>query len=207
MTLLALIAIVGVARWSRMNSAMRFFCAMLFAALLGEIVALYAARKHGNNLGVYNISDVAQFALLCLYFNETIAVFKRYRIGLWLAVLSVAFGFISIVSLPSFGETNQAFMLFVGIAAMSFSFALIIQIFRERLAVKMTDRSEFWFSVALIVFWGSNLLIVPLLDSATQAGAPYVQAFSIWLLLTAVLSYLIVLTFLALKPSQQTVKK
>ncbi len=148
---------MGLLRWRKAGAAMRMFVALLVVSFLGELVALWWAVRHGNNNAVYNLFDIMQFIILCLYFNESIMSFRRYGIGIWLAVFSVVFW--SITSFPSVNaDLDTGFLLYEGLITLGMCALLQIQLYRADGPAKVTSFAHFWLSGALMFYWACNLL-------------------------------------------------
>ncbi len=92
--IVTIICSAGIAgfRYRIAGSSIRFICILFLVVPLAELSGIYSVIKIGNNVGVYNIFSFAEFLLLCLYFNFSVDIFRKYRLGYMLAVAGGVFG-------------------------------------------------------------------------------------------------------------------
>lgn len=142
--------VMGLLRLRSLDLPSKIFLSLMVVGLATEILAAIAAKNLGNNMPVYNISNLVQVILICLYYNYAIAVFRKFRIGWYLGVFSVLVGLLNIAFLQPLDKHNTYYGGFQMILVVLLTMALIqnelqaaIYTYRIRWSV------HFWFSFLL----------------------------------------------------------
>lgn len=161
-------SVVGIARYRAIDKAMRIFIVFTIACLVVELVAYYTALRWQNNMAVYGVGAVLQMALTALYFNEAIAVLKKYHIGIALAILSIGFGFYDLGWLEPLGTDNSIYMLFQAFTTIVLSLVAL----RQNLLGPVRQPHHSQIAMVLLLFWTFSFLIGGLYKELTDALGP-----------------------------------
>lgn len=145
----------GIKRFKVFDKASRVFSLIAIISFLAEVVALYAVVKYKNNLSVYNISELLTMILICMYFNEAIDSFNKYRIGIVLAAISVLVWCCTIFLMHTIMAVNSVFMAYEGILTIGmavFSMENLVSK-RSHSLFKLKYSPHFWFAWMLLIYW------------------------------------------------------
>jgi hypothetical protein len=160
---LTIAVVTGSLHYRSMDIGTKIFYYLTILGLVSESLAYYAAFRYTDNLPVYNISSIIELFLLCLYFNYTIAIFRKRNFGWMIAVFSLIAGIINnffIQSLHGISTNFLFYQAFVTITLSIISLSTFIKMDGPREAKKEV---HFWLPVILIFSWSFTYLLFSLI--------------------------------------------
>ncbi len=160
---LSIAVVTGSLNYRSMDIGTKIFYYLTILGLVSESLAYYAAFRYTDNLPVYNISSIIELFLLCLYFNYTIAIFRKRNLGWIIAVFSLIAGIINNFFIQSlYGITTNFlfYQAFVTITLSMISLSTFIKMDDPRQAKKEV---HFWLPVILIFSWSFTYLLFSLI--------------------------------------------
>lgn len=152
MTLLFLCFSIGIYRYQHADRASRLIVIYTGIAFVTECAAAFSALRYQNNLIIYNFFSVFELGLLSVYFNHAISFFRKHRIGLAVAVLSVVSGCVAFLFSGPPDSLNVSYSLF----EMLIITVMVLFYFSQLLSDRRADflrNFHFWFSGMLLIFW------------------------------------------------------
>ncbi len=163
--------LIGLVRLRHLDRGGKIFCLLLAATALAEFLALASSRLYHHNLSVYNVFGLVQLSMVCLYFNETIDLFRRYNVGWYLIIAALITGVANFWFLQPMEELSSNYLLLIAVATISmslFSFARLMLRSKER---SISHNPHFWFPAILTFFWSITFISWGLIDY-TNANRP-----------------------------------
>jgi hypothetical protein len=138
-----------------LSNADKIIALLLAVALVEEIVAFMAMRLHGNNLWLSHIYCPLELLLVSLYFDKSIKLFHRYRIGVAVGLSGLLLAAINSIFIQSLETMNSYFLLFEGCIIIMFSLLSYHQILmdEEKLPYQF---AQFWISTCFLLFWSAT---------------------------------------------------
>lgn len=185
-----LIAVVySFVRYKRLDMGSRFICMLIWLGAVSETIAWFAAVKFRNNLPVYAISSICEFAITCLYFNSTLRFYKKWNIGIICAVAGILFGVMNIAVFQPLNTINSNFLFFecLGVVCLS-----LFSIYQRLMATDMRLLKEihFWIPCILLFYKCTALWNWGIYDYVTARHEEKTIFLNIGILLINVLTYL-----------------
>jgi len=110
LVILGIASIISIIQIKKMATSFRLLSSLICVSFATELVAYWAAVKYGNNYVVYNIYSYIEFALICLYFNYSIDIFKKHHIGIFIAICGTLWNLANTVFLQPLDKPNFNFM-------------------------------------------------------------------------------------------------
>lgn len=192
--------------YKKQDKSVRFICILIVQSGIVEVIASFAAWKFRNNLSVYAVSSVIEFALICLYFNESLILFKKNKIGKIVAFVGVLFEMINMRCLQPIHTINSNFLFFECLATVCFC---LFSIYRRLIVTdgNILKEVHFWISCILLFYQCSTLWNWGIYNYAVTLAKEKTIWLNISMLLINVLTYLAftLLLFFAPKMSRTNV--
>lgn len=170
----ALPCIAGVLRFRRLSTAAQIFLLLLLTGFLTELIAWYFAETRHNNMLVYNVSGFFQTILMCLFFNYSNVLFRKWAVGWYFALLGVSLGIIDILWL----EPIDTFTLYPFIYQLIVATILTVLMFRVK--TKITDpvarqklSADFWLAFVMVNFGLYSMFNIAFYDYFTSVSKTY----------------------------------
>lgn len=148
-------------RFSRMDMGGRMILLLLIVALVTEVVAVWTGIYFGNNIAVYSIFNIVEVCIVSLFYNESIAMFKRHNIGLHIAIAGIILGILNLSLFQSVTTSNSNFMVGGGIYIIGTSTYAIIRIVLDD---EERNPLHFWLNMVLLFYWSVSLVTWCLYD-------------------------------------------
>lgn len=156
--ILLLVLGIGAYRFPMLDNGSRIMYGSVVVGFLSEAFGLFSALKYHTNELVYNIYDVVNFAVLCLYFNATIENMSRKRLGIYLGALGMIAGFTNLVIMHKSGHDNTYFLLFAGFCVSGLSLFSFYKLLLNSEQFQITKYPHFWFTALLLFYWNISLI-------------------------------------------------
>lgn len=148
----------GLIRFSKLDKAAKILALLQCFVLFDEIAADYLARKYHNNLTLYSFYSIFEFTILCFYFNNVIDIFKKKKIGTYIAIVGIILGIANIVFLQRPGMFNSYFLLFEGLMVIGMSLFGFFRLLLRYDSLNLFQYAHFWFISILLFFWSVTFL-------------------------------------------------
>ena len=188
-SVLLLSSITGLLRFRILDTAGKILSVFVCFTFLTEATAYIIALIYRNNMQFYAVTNVVLMFLLCLYFNYNTAIFRRYRLGLITAVISVVVGVLNATLVQPVLHLNDYFMIYQGVITSCFCLASFFSFyFNEN--TRMTEQPHFWICVVLISYWSLTLMIWSHYAIMVENKDTHIQLINLFILLTNSLAYL-----------------
>lgn len=122
------------------------------------MIAVYLSLKWINNMPVYAVYSLIEFATLSIYFNYSIDVFRQKNTGYYIGACGVVLGILNSIFLQPINSSNSYFLFVEGIGIVTMSlFAFFRMLMRED-DLKLHQYTHFWFAAILAFFWSVTFL-------------------------------------------------
>ncbi len=145
-------------RFKMLDTASKILAILICCAFLNEGAAFYMGKKYHNNLPLYAVYGLLEYALLCVYFNKVIDVFIKNNIGFYIALVGVILGILNIVYVQHLNNINSYFLLFEGLAVIGMSLFTFFRLLLKNDSLNLYRYHHFWFISILIFFWSITFL-------------------------------------------------
>lgn len=197
----------GVTRYKMLDTASRIYCIYLGAASVDEGIAYYASRKYHNNLPVYSIYNIIELAIIAMYFNYSIDVFYKRRIGIYIAVIGMLFGIINIVFIQHLDSFNTYFLFFEGLCIIGMCLFSFFRLLLRYDDLRLLKYHHFWFTASLLLFWSITYLDLGLYDALTSKLGKKILIVDLSVLVVNILTYLSVFFIFLFYPTMQKINE
>ena len=155
-------------RFKSLDIATKILSVLICCAFINECAAFYLAIKYHNNLALYAIYSIMEFAMLCLYFNEVVDVFKKKNIGIYIGLAGSILGILNLLFVQHLASFNSFFLLFEGLAVISMSLFAFFRMLLKYDSLKLYKYPHFWFISIILFFWNITFLSWGLYEYITQ---------------------------------------
>ncbi len=145
--------LIGLYRYQRVEPALRILVWLYCISFIAECLAFVFARQQHNNMAVYGIYSWIELAMVCAYFNSSIAIFRAGHIGYWIGAGGVALGIANTLFLQPLNKFNNYFLYFEGILTIAIALFSFARIMIEEAQKTLTHNPHFWIGIAFIFFW------------------------------------------------------
>ncbi|HVW96693.1 MAG TPA: hypothetical protein VHA56_12055 [Mucilaginibacter sp.] len=153
MTLLLLVTalpvLVGAFRFPLLNKSGKIFYGLCVFSLATESAAYYTAVQYHSNIMVYNVCNVGQMFLACLFFNQAIPGFRKRNIGMAIGILSVILGLLNFLYLQPVQEIADYFLLYQALVMIGLCIIGLLPALKLQYPDKNVQAVDFWFIVIL----------------------------------------------------------
>jgi len=153
----------GLLRYRVLDRGSRIFFYISVLGLVTESLAYYMAHKYRDNLVVYNLSNIFELFMVCLYFNYTIKSFGKRHIGWIIGIIAVLVGFINDFYIQSIHGITDVFLLFHALVAISLSIFSLLSFMQPDDTRQVKQEVHFWFPVIQIFSWSFTYLLFSLI--------------------------------------------
>ena len=138
----------------------RFIFYLVIASFLGEVIALFCAVQYHNNLWVYNIVQISMTLILCFYYGNCIELFKRKKLGFYIAFISLLVWICSLLLEHSFFSLNSTYLAYMGTITILMSIismdSLVAQ--KSHSLYNIVYSPHFWFAWILLIYWCFSMI-------------------------------------------------
>jgi hypothetical protein len=156
--------ITSMYQYKRLDRASRILAILVCCALVNECVAYFAAKKFHNNMPVYSVYCFFEYALLCLYFNNVIDIFKKRHIGIYIGVAGIVLGILNSIFIQNIYSFNSYFLFLEGLSVIALSLLTFFRLLIRDDTPNLYKCYHFWFISILVFFWSVTFLTWGLYD-------------------------------------------
>jgi len=135
-----------------------FLVILLLFTLCSEVLADYFRKAFHNNMPVYHFFNPLQYLLIVLYYNFSLPLLKKMRIGLWLSGFGILLGIISTVYFQNIHEFPSVFLLFEAFCIIVLSMISYFVMFLKE-DFEPTRYALFWFTSLMLFYWSFTFVI------------------------------------------------
>lgn len=160
-------AVIGLKKYRKADSGFKIFTLFICSSFLVECIAYYAAIVYHDNLKVYAINSIIEIIWLSLYFNQTITLFGKFKIGYYIAFFSFIFGLINLFWGIESNALDTLFTLYIAFIIIIMGMISITQNIFITKEVQHNRKHHTQISMVLICYWTISFLIWALYDVFT----------------------------------------
>lgn len=156
---LAIVAFYAIFRFKRLDKATRAICLLIWLGQATEFAGYVSAKAYGTNYPVFNVAFYAEFALIAVYYNYSIAVLKKRNMGIYFAAAGVVLGILNTLLLQPLCTTinsNLLFMECLMVLCLSF-FSIYKMLTLEREDFHLNRKVHFWLPCILLFYQSATL--------------------------------------------------
>lgn len=152
---LVLPVIGGVMQFKKLDRSARYFLYVASISFFGELLGLVSVLLFHSNKEIYNVIGISNFVMLCLYFNSSVTLFKKFNVGGILAGTGILIWTVSIIFFDQLSKTNTPYMFYEGAATLFMTIALLDQLLSGKVLVDfdLRESPHFWFVILLFFYW------------------------------------------------------
>lgn len=166
---LAFACVSGIFRFRQIDTASKILVVLFFSALFNETAGDYMARKYHNNLTLYTYYNILEYIILCIYYNQVIDIFFKWRIGIFAAGVGLILGLLNLSFLQPPDTINSYFLLFEGLSIIGMSLFAFFRLLMKYDSLNLHKYHHFWFMSVLVFFWSVTFLTWGLYDYLNTA--------------------------------------
>lgn len=145
-------------RFPSLDKGAKVFSVYVWSAVFCELVAYFFAKKYQTNMPVYGVDCLVEFALISLYFNCVIDVFKAKKIGYYVAGAGVCIGFVNLVFVQGFYALNSYYLVFEGVCIIGMALFSFFRLLLRYDNLRLPRYLHFWIATILIFFWSATFI-------------------------------------------------
>ena len=146
-------------RFKKLDKASRVICLLIWLGLATETVGYIAAKYYRNNYPVFNIAFFAEFALMALYYNYSLPVLRKRKLGIYIAIAGVLLGILNTLFLQPLKTTINSNLLFLEcIMVLCLSlFSILKLVTLDREDFHLQRKVHFWLPCILLFYQSATL--------------------------------------------------
>ncbi len=190
-------------RFRQVDLPARIFALFVLVSTFTEVLAHLAAARFQNNMPIYAIYSLMEFGFISLYFNYSIDVFARKRIGYIIGGVGLVFGATNIIFIQGLDKMNSYFMIFEGIAIIGMGLFSFLRLLQKNEAFDMRYYHHFWLTTILVFFWAVTLINWSLYNYFTVKSSGHMNAINAAMLFFNIFIYLGVTGVFLMMPYMQ----
>jgi hypothetical protein len=145
--------------------AIRTIIILVGLTLLVESSGMAAAKIYKGNLQLYYSFSVVHFILVCLYFHQSVAMFRQKKIAIAVMAAGVILFILNLLFLQPFNSLNSNFMLIEAILIIGMCMLSFYRLMVEHEYLSLKRHPHFWITSILLVFWSVTFLNWGLYDT------------------------------------------
>lgn len=187
---LLLVSVFAIFYFRKMDRASRIICVLIWIASLTEALAWYSAKRFRTNLPVYHIFSYLEFILVCLYFNYSIATFRRRNIGYYIALTGIVLGLANTIFLQPLNTLNSNFIFLECLCIVSMSLYSLYRLLLVNDNLYLQNNTHFWVPCVLIFYWCTTLFSWGMYDFFAGLLQKKIGMLNICLLMVNIITYL-----------------
>jgi hypothetical protein len=187
---LAFSAICGLRRFKTQTRAIKFISILITLTFIFEFIAIFVIRFYKNNMPIYSIFNLIQFFVVAYYFDESIDVFKKRKIGMYVGYVGLFLGLLNIIIFQPLTSFNSNFLILEGLSIISMALFSFFRLLVQYEEFRFTSFSHFWISVILLFFWSITFLNWGLYDYIGEEFNDKIWIINLSILIVNIITYL-----------------
>ncbi|WP_118973940.1 hypothetical protein [Taibaiella koreensis] len=177
-------------RFKRVDKASRFICILVWTGFLAELVARYASVRYHNNMPVYAINRLVEFGLISLYFNYSVDVFTKHRVGYIIGAIVILIGVANSIWYQPLNTLNTLYIFLECIGVVCMSLYSFYRLLLTNTSIRLHERVHFWIPCIFVFNWCGTLSCWGLYDYFRKGITEKLPILNISLVLINTLTYL-----------------
>lgn len=199
---LVVAALCAAYRYRHLDRGMKFICLFIGQSIIAENLAGFAAANYHNNLPVYSISGIAEYSIICLYFNYSLSYYYKRHTGIIAAVAGILFGIINTIAWQPLNRINSNFIFVECLVIVCFALYSIYQRL-VTMDIPLIKETHFWVPCILLFYQCTALWNWGCYNYVIKRHAEKMIFLNSSNLLTNVLIYLSLILLLLLYPKMR----
>lgn len=106
----------------------------------------------------YAIYCLIEFAIISIYFNNSIDTFKKNNLGYIIGAFGVCLGVINIIFIQGMYILTSYFLVFEGIFIIGMGLFSFFRLLLRNDQLNLNKYPDFWFTTILMVFWSITFI-------------------------------------------------
>ncbi|HVX01217.1 MAG TPA: hypothetical protein VHA52_12405, partial [Candidatus Babeliaceae bacterium] len=151
--------LIGAIRFRKLDAGSRVFLLLCIFWFCDESLAYYSAIKFHNNLLVYNIGDLIEIFLICVYFNFTIPSFRKKKIGIIIGIISIVVGIANNALIQSVHTVSNYFLMYEAALSIILSMISLSSFLNIEDKRRPLREVHFWIPTLLMFSWSLIFLL------------------------------------------------
>lgn len=152
--LLAGVSIIGIKRYSTLDTPAKIIIVLLILTSISETLAYFFSTSYKNNLFIYHIYNPIQLFILSVFYNFTISFFKRYNIGYIIGTIGLLVSIlISVLFQNPKTEFNTYFLVLESILVIGMTLSYFYDFLNTTHKNKQFTTPYFWITCLLLIYW------------------------------------------------------
>lgn len=139
----------AVYRFKQVDTGTKYLCLFIWLGAVSESLGWAVALKYRNNMPVYAISSLVAYTVICMYFNSILSTFKRYSVGIWIAVAGLCWGIWIILKYQPLHVVNSNFLFYECLVIVSMA---LYSMYKQLMAADLRLSKE-------THYWGPSILL------------------------------------------------
>lgn len=153
---------------------------------------------------VYAVYCPVEFAMISIYFNSSIDVFRKYHIGYIIGCAGVVVGVLNIVFLQGLYILSSYFLVFEGLFIIGISLFSFFRMLLKDDSLHLYKYVNFWFTTILIAFWSVTFITWALFNYFTYHKHAFLSSLQTLITTIGTLFYFCISLVFLLYPKMET---
>lgn len=151
--LLVGVSILGFMQVKYFDSPTKVLLAYICITSISETAAFLLAINQKNNLWLYHIYGPMQLSLLCVFFNNTIASFKKHKIGFVILSVGIVYSIVNSIFVQQLSVFNTYFIVVESILIIGITLYYFYSFLNGAQVYKNHTTPHFWVACFFLLFW------------------------------------------------------
>jgi hypothetical protein len=134
-----------------LQTADKWISFLLLLTLVSEMIAKYTTVVYQNDMYVYHVYSPLELLLLSLYFNERIALLKKYNVGLFIGGAGIILAVLNAILWQPLHTINSVFLMYEGFAVIGLCLYSFYRLLMDE--EEILKNVHFWFTTILLIYW------------------------------------------------------
>ena len=152
-TIVLTASICSLVRFRELKNAEKWVAYLLCTTLFFELLSVLAIELWKNNMYVYHIWSPIQLLLVCMYFNESVAAFKKYNIGVSIALVGFVVALANVFFLQPPDSLNSIFLLYESFCIIGLSLYSFFELAQKE--KEIIANIHFWLTTIFLIYWSA----------------------------------------------------
>jgi hypothetical protein len=185
---LLLAVFCAVYRFKQVDTGTRYLCLFIWLGAVAETVGWVVALKYRNNMPVYAISSLVTYTVICMYFNSILPGFKRYALGIWIALAGLCLGVWIILKYQPLHVINSSFLFYECLVIVCMA---LYSMYKRLMAtdLRLSLETHYWGASILLFYKCTALWNWGFYDFFTERHVDKVMYLNTGILLVNLLAY------------------
>jgi len=146
-------ALCSIYRYRIVDNGAKIISVLLLVDFITECIADISAYKFHTNLVIYNVHNLFEIFIICLYFNSSVDTFKKNNAAIYIALVAFICGILNLIFFQDLFTYNTNFLLLESFLTIVLSLYALYRLFINDEHLIILRNQHFWFAVMLLFFW------------------------------------------------------